>query len=62
MRGRIKENKNVRLVEMDKEKGINYRMSAADHKELKMICVDKGVSMQEFIDRVVQEYRKKWLA
>jgi hypothetical protein len=49
------------MIEMEKEKGINYRMNAADHKELKMICVQKGVSMQEFIDRAVQEYRKKWV-
>lgn len=47
---------------MEKTKMVPYRLEERTHKELKLFCVDKGVSMQEFIDRAVQEYRKKWLA
>lgn len=45
---------------MEKIKAIPYRMEATEHKNLKLFCVGKGLSMQELIDKAVQEYLKKW--
>lgn len=47
---------------MEQVKAIPYRMHPAEHKQLKLFCVEKGISMQEFIDKAVQEHKKKWLA
>lgn len=46
---------------MIKHKNIPYRMDENDHKSLKMFCVEKGISMQEFMDRAVREYKQKWV-
>lgn len=46
---------------MKKPKNIPYRLEENDHKSLKIFCVEHGISMQEFMDRAVQEYRKKWV-
>lgn len=45
---------------MSKTKNIPYRLEQNEHKQLKLLCVQHGLSMQEFIDKAVQEYKKKW--
>lgn len=47
---------------MDNKKTVMvpYRLDPADHKELKLFCVEKGIPMQQFIQKAVEEYRKKW--
>lgn len=45
---------------MEKSKMVPYRLDKPDHIKLKLFCVAKGVSMQEFVDKAVQEYLKKW--
>ena len=45
---------------MVKDKAIPYRLHNTDHKALKMFCVEKGVSMQELLEKAVSEYMKKW--
>lgn len=46
---------------MSKPKNIPYRMDEQEHKRLKLFCVEKGISMQEFMDRAVREYKQKWV-
>lgn len=46
---------------MVKDKSIPYRLASTDHKALKLFCVEKGVSMQELLDKAVNEYLKKWV-
>ena len=52
---------NEGVVKMVKDKAIPYRLHNADHKALKMFCVEKGVSMQELLEKAVSEYMKKWV-
>ena len=51
---------NEGVVKMVKDKAIPYRLHNTDHKALKMFCVDKGVSMQELLEKAVFDYMKKW--
>lgn len=44
-----------------KQVAFNIRMDEGRHKDLKVFCVSHGVSMQEFIQKAVDEYRKKWV-
>jgi predicted HicB family RNase H-like nuclease len=44
----------------EKIKAIPYRLDKQDHTNLKLFCVAKGISMQEFMDKAIQEYMKKW--
>lgn len=44
----------------EKVKTIPYRLDKQEHTNLKMFCVQKGISMQEFMDKAIQEYKKKW--
>lgn len=45
---------------MSKPKNIPYRMDEQEHKRLKLFCVEHGIPMQQFLDKAVQEYMKKW--
>lgn len=47
---------------MEKQKTIMipYRLEPNEHKDLKLFCVGKGIPMQQFIQKAVEEYRKKW--
>lgn len=45
---------------MEKLKAIPYRLDKSEHIKLKLFCVEKGVSMQQFMDKAIQEYLKKW--
>lgn len=45
---------------MDK-KSFQLRMDDAERRELKAFCAQHGVSMQEFVAKAVEEYRKKWV-
>lgn len=43
-----------------KPKSFQLRFDEAEHKRLKVFCAEHGMSMQEFITKAVDEYRKKW--
>lgn len=43
-----------------KTKSLPLRFDENEHKKLKMFCVEHGISMQEFITKAVEEYKKKW--
>lgn len=43
-----------------KLKNVPYRLDEHEHKKLKLFCVEKGIPMQQFLDKAVQEYMKKW--
>jgi predicted HicB family RNase H-like nuclease len=43
-----------------KAKNLPLRLDETEHKELKMFCVEKGISMQEFIVQAIREKKKKW--
>lgn len=45
---------------MIKYKNLPYRMDENDHRNLKVLCAEKGITMQQFIDRAVNEFKKKW--
>lgn len=40
---------------MNKEKPFLLRMPTDLHKELKLYCVEKGISMQDFIMKAIEE-------
>lgn len=42
-----------------KVKSFPIRLSEDLHKELKLYCVEKGISMQEFILRAIEEQANK---
>lgn len=46
---------------MEKVKAIPFRLDASEHKNLKLFCVEKGLSMQSLLEKAVEEYRKKWV-
>lgn len=46
---------------MEKPKNVPYRMTVEEHTELKLFCVKHGYSLQEFVTKAVEEYRKKWV-
>ncbi|CAM4099882.1 hypothetical protein L1N85_10820 [Paenibacillus alkaliterrae] len=43
-----------------KPKALPVRFDENEHKRLKVFCAEHGISMQEFIMRAVEEYKKKW--
>lgn len=43
-----------------KTKQTIHRMSEQDHRKLKAFCASKGVTLQEFITKAIEEYQKKW--
>ncbi|WP_236342430.1 hypothetical protein [Paenibacillus plantiphilus] len=45
---------------MKKQKNIPYRLDEQNHKKLKLFCVEHGIPMQQFLERAVEEYMKKW--
>lgn len=45
---------------MKKPKNIPYRLDESEHKKLKLFCVEHGIPMQQFLEKAVQEYMKKW--
>lgn len=45
---------------MSKPKNIPYRLDEGKHKQLKMFCVEHGISMQQFLERAMEEHMKKW--
>ena len=45
---------------MKKPKNIPYRLNEQEHRELKMFCALHGFSMQDFVFRAVEEFKKKW--
>ena len=48
-------------MENEKIKAIPFRLDTAEHKKLKLFCVEKGIPMQQFIEKAVDEYMKKWV-
>lgn len=44
-----------------KTKGLLVRLDDQEHKQLKIFCVEHGVSMQDFITKAVREYQQKWV-
>lgn len=42
-----------------KIKSFPLRLSEDMHKELKLYCVEKGISMQDFIMRAIEEKAKE---
>lgn len=43
-----------------KIKSLPVRFDENDHKRLKVFCAEHGMTMQEFISKAIEEYRKKW--
>jgi predicted HicB family RNase H-like nuclease len=43
-----------------KVKNLPLRLDEIEHKELKLFCVQHGISMQEFIMNAIRETKKKW--
>lgn len=43
-----------------KLKNIPYRLDPNEHKRLKLFCVERGIPMQQLLDKAVQEYLEKW--
>lgn len=43
-----------------KLKNVPYRLDPEEHLKLKLFCVQHGIPMQQFLDKAVQEYLKKW--
>ena len=43
-----------------KIKSIPIRFDEVEHKELKVFCVEHGISMQEFVINAVREKKQKW--
>ncbi|NEU27048.1 hypothetical protein G3M74_13175 [Paenibacillus polymyxa] len=48
------------MAEYTKTKNIPYRLDPQEHKKLKLFCVEHGIPMQQFLDKAVNEYMKKW--
>jgi hypothetical protein len=48
-------------MEKDKVKAIPFRMDVLEHKKLKLFCVEKGIPMQQLLEKAVGEYLKKWV-
>lgn len=46
---------------MDKHKNVPIRFDESDHRKLKAFCAAHGFSMQEFVTRAIEEYKKKWV-
>lgn len=42
-------------------KQLLFRMSESERNELKAFCASKGVSLQDFVTKAIEEYRKKWV-
>jgi predicted HicB family RNase H-like nuclease len=43
-----------------KIKTVPLRLDELEHKELKIMCIEKGLSMQEFMVQAIREKKKKW--
>lgn len=43
-----------------KAKNFPLRLDEQEHKELKLFCVQHGVSMQEFVINAIREKKQKW--
>lgn len=41
-------------------KNVPIRFDEKEHKELKIFCVQHGVSMQEFVINAIREKKQKW--
>lgn len=44
-----------------KAKQLMHRVSENEHRELKAFCAAHGITIQEFMTKAVDEYRKKWV-
>lgn len=42
------------------QKKFLLRLDESEHKELKVFCVEKGVSMQDFMLQAIREKKQKW--
>ena len=43
-----------------KRKSFQYRLEEVEHRELKIFCAQHGFTMQDFVDKAIAEYMKKW--
>lgn len=43
-----------------KTKNFPLRLDEQEHKDLKMFCVEHGISMQEFVVNAIREKKQKW--
>lgn len=43
-----------------KTKNFPLRLDEPEHKELKLFCVQHGISMQEFVMNAIREKKQKW--
>lgn len=43
-----------------KTKQVLHRVSESEHRELKAFCAVHGVTLQDFITKAIEEYKKKW--
>lgn len=42
-------------------KQLLFRLTEQERNELKAFCALHGITLQEFVTKAVEEYRKKWV-
>lgn len=47
-------------MKADKTKNFPLRLDEQEHKDLKLFCVQQGISMQEFCLNAVRKEKQKW--